>query len=152
MDAYRNGNTRQSIVVGFQIPVFQWGINKNRIQIAENNYEASKLGIDKRMREFENEIKENVNNYNHSVKLWLTAEKAYRLSQEQYRILIQKFSLGKVSVYELTAAQSDQNNAMQRYYSAIRDTYNSYFTLRTMALYDFKRNVELEEMLVSRND
>ena len=39
IDAYRNGNTRQSIVVGFQIPVFQWGINKNRIQIAENNYE-----------------------------------------------------------------------------------------------------------------
>ena len=92
MDAYRNGNIRQSIVIGVQI-----------------------------------------------------AEKAYHLSQEQYRILIQKFSLGKVSVYELTAAQSDQNNAMQRYYSAIRDTYNSYFTLRTMALYDFKRNVELEE-------
>ncbi|MBR8738411.1 TolC family protein [Bacteroides pyogenes] len=146
MDAYRNGNIRQSVVIGFQIPVFQWGINKNRIQIAENNYEASKLSIHKRMRDFENEVKENVNNYNHSVKLWLTAEKAYHLSQEQYRILIQKFSLGKVSVYELTAAQSDQNNAMQRYYSAIRDTYNSYFTLRTMALYDFKENVELEEV------
>lgn len=152
MDAYRNGNIRQSIVIGFQIPMFQWGINKNRIQIAENNYEASKLSIHKRMRDFENEVKENVNNYNHSVKLWLTAEKAYHLSQEQYRILIQKFSLGKVSVYELTVAQSDQNNAMQRYYSAIRDTYNSYFTLRTMALYDFKENVELEEILVSRND
>lgn len=150
IDAYRNGNIRQSVVIGFQIPVFQWGINKNRIQIAENNYEASKLSIHKRMRDFENEVKENVNNYNHSVKLWLTAEKAYHLSQEQYRILIQKFSLGKVSVYELTAAQSDQNNAMQRYYSAIRDTYNSYFTLRTMALYDFKENVELEKILMSR--
>ena len=63
-------------------------------------------------------------------------------------MLIQKFSLGKVSVYELTAAQSDQNSAMQRYYSAIRDTYNSYFTLRTIALYDFKRNVELEEIFI----
>lgn len=151
MDAYRNGNTRQSIVVSFQIPVFQWGINKNRLQIAENNYEASKLSIDERIREFENEIKENVNNYNHSVKLWLTAEKAYLLSQEQYRMLKQKFSLGKVSVYELTAAQNDQNNAMQRYYLAIRDTYNSYFTLRMVALYDFEQGVELEELLV-KND
>ncbi|WP_286860509.1 TolC family protein [Proteiniphilum sp. UBA5510] len=151
MDAYRNGNTRQSIVIGFQIPVFQWGINKNRIQIAENNYNAVKLGIDKRMREFENEIKENVNNYNYSVKLWLTAEKAYQLSQEQYRMLIQKFSLGKVSTYELTAAQNGQNSTMQRYYTAIRDTYSSYFILRTMALYDFKEDVELEEILV-KND
>lgn len=148
MDAYRNGNTRQSIVVGFQIPIFQWGINKNRVQIAENNYEASTLAIEKRTREFENEIYENVNNYNHSVKLWMTAEKAYSLSQEQYRRLIQKFSLGKVSVYELTAAQNDQNSAMQRYYSAIRDTYDIYFTLRSLALYDFKRDVELEEILL----
>lgn len=149
MNAYRNGNTRQSIAIGFQIPVFQWGINKNRIKIAENNYEASKLNIDTRMREFENEIKENVNNYNHSVKLWLTAEKAYRLSQEQYRMLIQKFSLGKVSVYELTASQRDQSNAMQRYYNAIKDAYNSYFTLRTMTLYDFKKNIELDEIFIS---
>ena len=65
-------------------------------------------------------------------------------------MLIQKFSLGKVSVYELTAAQNEQNNAMQRYYSAIRDSYNSYFTLRTMALYDFKEGVELEEILISK--
>lgn len=43
VEAYRNGNTRQSVVVGFQIPVFQWGINRNRIQIAENNYEATKI-------------------------------------------------------------------------------------------------------------
>lgn len=151
-DAYRNGNTRQSVSIGFQIPVFQWGINKNRIQIAKNNYEAKTLAIEQRVREFENEIKENVNNYNHSVKLWISAKKTYLLSQKQYRMLIHKFSLGKVSVYELTAAQSDQDNAMQRYYLAIRDTYNSYFTLRSMALYDFKKNVELEEIFLSKND
>jgi len=98
-EAYRNGNTRQSVIVGFQIPVFQWGVNKNRIKIAENNYEANKIARERQMREFENEVKENFNSYNHSVKLWLTAEKAYKLSQEQYKMLIQKFSLGKVSIY-----------------------------------------------------
>ncbi len=147
-DAYRHGNIRQSVVVGFQIPVFQWGINRNNILMAENNYKAGKLAREKRVLEFENEVKESVNSYNHSVKLWLTAEKAYRLSQGQYRILMQKFSLGKVSVYELTTAQNEQNNAMQRYYSAIRDSYESYFALRSLALYDFKRNMELEELYI----
>lgn len=148
-DAYRNGNTRQSIVVGFQIPVFQWGINRNNIRIAKNNHEAGKLARDKKALEFRNEVKEGVNSYNHSVKLWLTAERAYKLSQEQYRILMQKFSLGKASVYELTTAQNEQSNAMQRYYSAIRDSYESYFSLRSLALYDFKRNMELEELYVN---
>ncbi|MDD3310311.1 MAG: TolC family protein, partial [Dysgonamonadaceae bacterium] len=149
-EAYRNGNTRQSVIVGFQIPVFQWGVNKNRIKIAENNYEANKIARERQMREFENEVKENINSYNHSVKLWLTSQKVYNLSHEQYKMLIQKFSLGKVSVYELTTAQNEQNNALQRYYSAIRNTYNSYFTLRSMALYDFKLNVELEEILLNK--
>lgn len=57
-EAYRNGNTRQSVIVGFQIPVFQWGVNKNRIKIAENNYEANKIARERQMREFENEVKE----------------------------------------------------------------------------------------------
>lgn len=147
IDAYRNVNTRQSVVVEFKIPVFQWGINRNRLRIARNDYETSKIEREKRQREFENEIHETLINYNHSVRLWQTAEKAYQLSQEQYTMLVRKFSLGKVSVYELTNAQNEQNNAMQRYYSAIKDTYGNYFTLRNMALYDFKQNVELEDIL-----
>ena len=38
INAYRHGNQRQSLNIGFQIPVFQWGINKNRMRIAENTY------------------------------------------------------------------------------------------------------------------
>ena len=147
IDAYRNVNMRQSVVVGFQIPVFQWGINRNRLRIAHNDYEASKIERERQQREFENEIHETINNYNHSVRLWQTAEKAYQLSQEQYAMLIRKFSLGKVSVYELISAQDEQNSAMQHYYLTIKDTYVNYYTLRNMALYDFKQNVELEDIL-----
>jgi len=150
IDAYRYGNQRQSLIVGFQMPVFQWGVNKNRIHIAENTYQASNLDIENRMLEFENDIKEKINKYNQSVKLWFTAEKAYKLSQEQYRMQVERFTLGKVSVYELTTALNDQNDAMQRYYRAIRDSFDSYFSLRSMALYDFKRETELEMLFTDR--
>ena len=146
-DAYRHGNTRQSVIIEFQIPIFQWGINKNNIRIAKNNYDASRLRIEKKIFEFENEVKEKINAYDHSVKLWLTASRAYALSKEQYKMLTKKFSLGKVSVYELATAQKERNDAMQRYYSAIKDSYESFFTLRNLALYDFKKNVELEKIL-----
>ncbi|MDD4697880.1 MAG: TolC family protein [Fermentimonas sp.] len=148
IDAYRHGNQRQSLIIGFQIPVFQWGLNKNRIRIAENTYQASSLTIEKKILEFENEIKEKINAYNQSVKLWFTSEKAYELSQEQYQMLVQKFIMGKVSVYELTTAQNSQNIAMNRYYSAIRNSFDSYFSLRSIALYDFKQDVELEILFI----
>ena len=120
------------------------------MRIAENTYQASNLTIENRILEFENEIKEKINTYNQSVKLWFTAERAYKLSQEQYRMLVQKFTLGKVSVYELTTALNDQNDAMQRYYTAIRDSFDSYFSLRNMALYDFKKETELEVLFTDR--
>ncbi|MFK2566749.1 hypothetical protein ACIXQZ_12270 [Bacteroides fragilis] len=62
-------------------------------------------------------------------------------------MLTKKFSLGKVSVYELAPHKKSGNDAMQRYYSAIKDSYESFFTLRNLALYDFKKNVELEKIL-----
>ena len=43
--------------------------------------------------------------------------------------------------------KKERNDAMQRYYSAIKDSYESFFTLRNLALYDFKKNVELEKIL-----
>ncbi len=148
VEAYRHGNTQQSVMLGLQIPIFQWGIGKNKIKIARNNYEVSRLNQDNRFREFENEIKDQTNNYNQSVKLWYTAEVAYKLSQEQYRMLVKKFSLGKISVYELIAVQREQNNAMQRYYSAIKDVYTEYFSLRHLALYDWKSEKELEDLYI----
>lgn len=120
------------------------------MRIAENTHQASNLAIENRILEFENDIKEKINTYNQSVKLWFTSEKAYKLSQEQYRMQVQKFTLGKVSVYELTTALNDQNDAMQRYYTAIRDSFDSYFSLRNMALYDFKKETELEVLFTDR--
>lgn len=148
VEAYRHGNTQQSVMLGLQIPIFQWGIGKNKIKIARNNYEVSRLNQENRFREFENEIKDKTNNYNQSMKLWYTAEIAYKLSQEQYRMLVKKFSLGKVSVYELITVQREQNNAMQRYYSAIKDVYTEYFSLRHLALYDWKSEKELENLYI----
>lgn len=145
-EAYRHGNTKQSVVIRFESPIFQWGINRNKNRIAENNYQANTLTIEKALREFDNNVKEKVSNYNRSINLWFLSEKAYRLAQEQYRLLVEKFSLGKVAVNELTTAQYKQNTTMQQYYSTIKNVYSDYFTLRHMSLYDFKNEKELEEI------
>lgn len=148
MNAYRNGNTRGALSVGLEIPIFQWGVNRNNQRIAGNSHNATLLSIEKSTGDFENNIREKVNTYNHSVNLWITAEKAYALSREQYQILVRKFSLEKVSIFELTNAQKEQNEAMERYCAAIKDVYTNYYSLREMALYDFIKGEKLEYVLL----
>lgn len=141
--AYRNPNSRQSITIGVQIPIYQWGINKNKYQIAKNNYQSTLISIDKDSQEFEDYVERMVNNYNYNVHLWFLSERAFNLSQEQYRIVVQKFSLGKISIYELVTMQKEQATAIQRYYNAVRDVWDNYFTLQKMALYDFIKQEEI---------
>lgn len=151
IDAYQQPDSRQSVMISLQMPVFQWGINKKRLCIADNNYHSSMLAINKANTEFKNELKNKVNSYNHNIHLWLIAERAYHLSQDQYKMLTQKFSLGKTSVYELVTVQQEQLTAMQKYYSAINDVWMSYFSLRNAALFDFASQKELIDLLIVKD-
>lgn len=145
-DAYRKPDYTQGIMIGVQIPIFQWGINRNKIRIAKNNYQNSMIEIEQAEASFDNDIKDIVEEYNHNINLWFVATKSYQLSQEQYVLLSHKFHSGKVSVYELTSAQQEQYNAMQRYYNAIQSVWNNYCMLRKITLYDFAGQTELKEL------
>lgn len=146
IDAYKRPDYAQGIMVGVQIPIFQWGINRNKLRIAKNNYQNSIIEIEQEEANFEDNIKDIVENYNHNINLWVVATKSYQLSQEQYVILSHKFHSGKVSVYELTSAQQEQFNAMQRYYNAIQNVWNSFCNIRKTTLYDFNKQMKLEEL------
>lgn len=146
LDAYRKPDYTQGIMIGIQIPIFQWGINRNKIRMAKNNYQNSMIEIDQAEANFDNDIQDIVEDYNHNMNLWFVATKSYQLSQEQYALLAQKFHSGKVSVYELASAQQEQYNAMQRYYNAIMNAWNSFCMLRKTTLYDFAKQTELEDL------
>lgn len=148
IDAYKRGNTRQSVMVSFQIPIMQWGINRNKTKIGQNKYDQAIISNQMKKDQFKNEVLQVVNKYNSSVKLWFTAEKFYKLAQEQYHLMVRKYDIGKISVYELTNAQSELKQVMQHYYSAIRDVYVSYFNLRSKSLYDFKSERDLRDILI----
>ena len=149
-DAYRRLNARQSVGVTVQIPVFQWGIGKNKVRMAENSYHSLLLERESKRKEFENQLIEKIDSYHSSLKQWLTAKRTYQLSLEQYRMAIKLFSLGKTSSYELYAAQNNQFTALTQYYSAIQQAYTNYYVIRTLALYDFKVGKELIQQFINR--
>lgn len=148
LDAYKRADYTQGILIGIQIPIFQWGINRNKLRIAKNNYQSSMIELDQTEVNFDNNIKDIVEDYNHNINLWFVANKSYQLSQEQYVLLAHKFRSGKVSVYDLASAQQEQYNAMQKYYSAIQNAWNSFCLLRKNTLFDFNKQMELKDLFL----
>ncbi|MCR2005166.1 TolC family protein [Bacteroides acidifaciens] len=145
-DAYRKPDYSQGVMIGFQIPVFQWGINRNKLQMAKNNYRNTMLELEEQETSYANDLLDKVDSYNHGVKLYFLSNRSYQLAQEQYQILSAKFKYGKVSIYEITSAQKDLYEALKKYYSTMQTVWNQYFMLRKMTLYDFIHQSELMHM------
>ena len=149
-DAYANYNSRQAVSIGFQIPIFGWGINRNKRKIAKNLYESTMMQIETEQKEFDNSIREQINGYNHAINTLKIAELTFVLSKKQYRLAVKKFELGSISVYELTSADKEQYAAMKQYYAAINNLYTSYYALRHLALYDFAEKKDLEDIFIHK--
>ena len=146
-DAYRNPNYSQGVMINFQIPVFQWGINRNKMHIAKNNYRNAMLELEEAETSYSNDLFDKVSSYNHGVKLYFLSKRSYQLMQEQYEILSAKFRYGKVSIYEITSTQRDLYEALKKYYSSMQTVWNMFFMLRKITLYDFILQCELIEVL-----
>ena len=147
-DAYRNPLNSQSVNITLQIPVFQWGINRNKRRMAYNRREAVRLEVETARREFESSLLEHIHLYEQAQATMQIARRTYALSCEQYTLLIGKFAAGRVSVYELTTARKEQNEALVTYYNNLRQLYETYFALRHLALYDFAEKKDLAEIFL----
>ena len=146
-EAYRKPDYSQGVMIGFQIPVFQWGINRNKLQIPKNNYRNAILALEEEVVDYENDLFDKVSAYNHGVKLYFLSQRSYLLAQEQYEMLSAKFRYGKVSIYELTSARKDLYEALKTYTSTMQTVWNRFYTLRKITLYDFMLQRELMEIL-----
>lgn len=145
-DAYRKPDYSQGVMISFQIPIFQWGINRNKLQMAKNNYRNTMVELEEAEIGYANDLLDKVSSYDHGVKLYFLSKRSYQLAQEQYEVLSAKFRLGKVSIYEITSVQKELYEAMKRYYSSIQTVWYQFYMLRKITLYDFVLQRELIEM------
>ncbi len=143
-DAYRHPNQRQAMYVTFRVPVFQWGINRNKLKMARNEYETILLSQESAMDNFKKEIHDNVIGYNMSRALMDAASRKYELSARQYSFAVMKFNSGKIAAIELSDANREYLQAKQNYISVLTDLFTKYYNIRHLALHDF---IEGRDML-----
>ena len=146
-EVYHRPNQQQTASVTFNIPVFQWGVTRKKLKIAQNEYDEVLLEQEYAMKNFKKEIKDNVFEYNISRELIDIADRKYHLSTQQYLFASQKFKLGKIAAIELTNANKDVLQAKQNYISVLKSLFISYYKIRHITLYDFIENKDLADLI-----
>ena len=146
-DAYQHPDQRQSVSITLSIPMFQWGINRNKLKMAENDYESALLEQESTLDNFKEEIHDNVFNYNMSRELADVATRKYQLAGQQYSFAAARFRVGKIAAIELTNANKEYLQSKQNYLSVLGSLFVNYYKIRHLALYDFIEDKDMAEII-----
>ena len=136
-DAYRQLLNQQSVSVGIQAPLVQWGAHRADVQAAK----ASQS----RVRTLARQSREQLAQEAHFAALTLVqsrravdiSAKADTVAAKRFEVAKNRYVIGKIGIDNLYIAQSEKDQARQAYGQALRGYWLAYYRLRRSTLYDF---------------
>ena len=150
-EVYKNPDNSQRFRIGISVPIVDWGRRKGRYQMAEYNREVAKATIEQAQIDFEQELFQDIIEFNLQAEQVKNAGLADTVAHRGYEVALQRFLIGKVDVVKLNIARSDLETARRAYIAAVRKYWNYFYTLRMKTLFDFTENqtlsAEYDELL-----
>jgi len=142
-EIYNNLMGNQVVTMGIQVPILDWGKRKGQVKMAESNREVALSQIEKDKLDFNQNIFLLVENFNNQSKQLDIASETDTIAQKRYETSIEAFTLGKIDVLNLNDAQSSKDDARRNYITQMSLLWLYYYSIRSIALYDFENNRDL---------
>ncbi|PQA55556.1 TolC family protein [Siphonobacter curvatus] len=143
MDVYRKPQDREFVELQFTLPILTWGRNKARTEVAKANREFAQQSVDQDKLTFEQQIFTQVTLLQMLQKQVRLTRLADEIAANRYQIAQERFILSNLSVTDLAIATQEKDRAKRDYILALRDYWQSYYSLRLLTLYDFERREKI---------
>ena len=142
-DAYNQLQDQQTLTIGFEIPILDWGRQKSQIRTALANEELVKSTISQDEITFEQEVYLKVKQLDILRERLKIATQSDTIAQRRYYIAQQRYLISKISITDLNIALQEKDIAKRGYLSALRNFWLAYYEIRQLTLYDFEENTPI---------
>jgi len=142
-DSYGNTIPQQQFSAGVSVPITNWGKGRAQVKIAESNQELTNIQINNQRLNFEQEVLNQVNQFNFRKREYIIAAISDTIGQKQYDIAYKRFLIGKIDITDLNIALNGKDQAKRSYLGAMRNYWVDYYRLRKLTLYDFEQSTPL---------
>lgn len=142
--AYRNLGNNEVVEVGINIPLLDWGKRKGKVKVAESNREVVLSKTRQEQMTFNQNIFLLVENFNNQAAQLEIASEVDTLADRRYKTSIETFLIGKIDILDLNDAQNSKDDAKQKHIQELRDYWLYYYNIRSLTLYDFLNDRNLE--------
>lgn len=142
--AYNNLLDNQIVKVGVKIPILDWGKRRGKVRVANSNRDVVLSTLRQEQLNFNQDIFLLVEHFNNQAQQLSIAREADEIAQQRYKTSIETFLIGKINTLDLNDAQNSKDQARQKRISELFNYWSYYYQIRSLTLWDFSRNEELE--------
>ncbi len=135
---------REVVGLSVSMPIFDWGLSKGRVKMAEAQLDMVKTEIAQKEIQFRQDIMIKVLEFNNQIAQCRVSDQAKSIAQERYEIMVHRFENGGVSVENLNTAQDEMKAATHKYISQLQAFWSAYYEIQKIALYDFVKKEDLK--------
>lgn len=141
---YKNLQDNQIVKVGVKVPILDWGKRRGKVRVAKSNREVVLSRIRQEQINFNQNIFLLVEHFNNQAQQLDIAKEADVIAQQRYKTSIETFLIGKINTLDLNDAQNSKDEARQKRISELYYYWYYYYQIRSLTLWDFRTNSELE--------
>ena len=143
--AYQAPLGSQTLTVGVNLPMLQWGKGKADVQEATAFAERSAANNRMRHDQLEEDARFAALGLQQAQRNVLLAAKADTVAAKQFEVARNRYIIGKIQNDALYLAQGEKDAAVLANVQALRNYWMSFYLLRRLTLYDFAKKVELTD-------
>ena len=136
--AYSRLNDNEIIGLSLSLPIFDWGVSKGRVKMAQAQLEVVKTQLEQSHLDYMQSLRKKVTQFNAQPTQCKDALRAQEIAVERYEITRKRYEAGAISVTELNTAQQEMEAAKAQYISQLSSFWNDYYTLQQATLYDWQ--------------
>ena len=142
--AYNHLLDNQIVQVGVKIPILDWGKRRGKVRVAKSNRDVVRSTLRQEQMNFSQGIFLLVEHFNNQAQQLNIAREADQIAQQRYKTSIETFLIGKINTLDLHDAQNSKDEARQKHISELFNYWSYFYQIRSLTLWDFNRNEELE--------
>lgn len=143
--AYQHLRDNEIIGLTLRLPIFDWGVSKGRVRMAEAQLEVVKTQQEQAKQDYMQELRKKVIQFNMQPSQCRDALRAQQIAEERYDIMRKRYEAGTVSVTDLNTAQQEMTSAKAQYIAQLNMFWNDYYSLLKSTLYDWTADREILE-------
>ena len=143
--AYDSPLGKQSLTVGVNLPIVQWGAGSAEVAGAKADVERTQASNKQRRDALEEDARFSALQLDQARRNIFLAAKADTVAAKQFEVARNRYITGRISATDLYNAQDQKDAALLSYVQSLRTYWTAYYHLRRVTLFDFSTNTRLTE-------